>query len=244
MVDDGLRCSQHRPHRLRIFTTSVTMSSPSIRPPSNKSILELIKSVFLTGLLIAFPAWLAILLLVKLLVHLEVLVKPIAVAMPEGVNHPWPWSVVAFLLVCFVIGLLFHTAIGKLVGRTIESAVLEKIPGYPSLRSIANQVSDFESEKGFKPALVEMEDGCLTPAFLIETHQNDFSTVFVPSVPTPMAGNILIMPTVRIHPVDVSVPVMMKCISKWGSGSGQILAAMGQLKFATGPHAGMQVESD
>jgi len=185
-----------------------------------------IKSVFLTGLLIVFPAWLATLLFLKVLLHLRGLVKPITVAMPDGVNHPMPWSILAFVLTCFAVGLLFHTAIGKLAGRAIEQTVLNKIPGYSSLRNIANQVADFESEEGFKPALIEIEDGCLTPAFLIETHDCGRSTVFVPSVPTPMAGSILIMPSERVHPVDVPVPTMMKCISKWGTGSSQILSAM------------------
>lgn len=191
-----------------------------------KEIFNSIKSVFITGLLIVFPAWLATLLFVKVLLHLRGLVKPITVAMPEAVNHPMPWSILAFILTCFAVGLLFHTAIGKLAGRAIEQNVLQKIPGYPSLRSIANQISDLESEKGFKPALIDIEDGCLTPAFLIETHDCGRSTVFVPSVPTPMAGSILIMPSERVHPVDVPVPTMMKCISKWGTGSSAILSAM------------------
>jgi len=190
------------------------------------SLFKSIKSVFLTGLLIVFPAWLATLLFLKVLLHLRGLVKPITVAMPDGVNHPMPWSILAFVLTCFAVGLLFHTAIGKLAGRAIEQTVLNKIPGYSSLRNIANQVADFESEEGFKPALIEIEDGCLTPAFLIETHDCGRSTVFVPSVPTPMAGSILIMPSERVHPVDVPVPTMMKCISKWGTGSSQILSAM------------------
>ena len=191
-----------------------------------KDILKSIKSVFLTGLLIAFPAWLALLLFAKVLVHLKVFVKPIAVAMPEGVNHPLPWSILAFVLTCFAVGLLFHTTFGKLAGRAIEQTVLQKIPGYPSLRSIANQVADFESEKGFKPALIDVEDGCLAPAFLIEDHDNGLSTVFMPSVPTPMAGSIFIMPSKRVHPIDIPVTTMMKCISKWGTGSGELINAM------------------
>ncbi|MDP3851468.1 MAG: hypothetical protein Q8Q59_13245 [Luteolibacter sp.] len=191
-----------------------------------KNIFNSIKSVFVTGLLIVFPAWLASLLFIKVLLHLRGLVKPITVAMPDGVNHPMPWSILAFILTCFAVGLLFHTAIGKLAGRAIEQTVLHKIPGYISLRNIANQVADFESEEGFKPALIEIEDGCLTPAFLIETHDCGRSTVFIPSVPTPMAGSILIMPSERVHPVDVPVPTMMKCISKWGTGSSGILSAM------------------
>jgi hypothetical protein len=28
----------------------------------------------------------------------------------------------------------------------------------------------------------------------------------------------------RVHPIDVPVTTMMKCISKWGAGSGKLLA--------------------
>jgi hypothetical protein len=65
-------------------------------------------------------AWLATLLFLKVLVHLRGLVKPIAVAMPEGLNHPMPWSILAFALTCFAVGLLVHTAMGKPAGRVIE----------------------------------------------------------------------------------------------------------------------------
>jgi uncharacterized membrane protein len=188
-----------------------------------KNLIKSIKSVLLTGLLIVLPAWLATLLFLKVLMYLKVLIKPITAVLPEGINHPTLLALVAFLLTCFIVGILFHTTIGKLVGKAIENAALRKIPGYSSLRNIANQIADFESEAGFKPALVEIEDGCLSPAFVIESHDNGFVTVFVPSVPTPMAGNILIMPRDRVHLVDVTVPAMMKCISKWGAGSSQII---------------------
>ena len=95
-----------------------------------------------------------------------------------------------------------------------------------SLRSIAAQAGDFESNHNFKPALIAVEDGCLAPAFLIEEHENGLSAVFMPSVPTPMAGGIFIMPSERVKLVDVSVATMMKCISKWGTGSGEIISAL------------------
>jgi uncharacterized membrane protein len=44
-------------------------------------------------------------------------------------------------------------------------------------------------------------------------------------VPTPMAGSIFIMPSERVHPIDVPVTAMMKCISKWGAGSSELLKA-------------------
>lgn len=193
--------------------------------------LQILKSALVTGVLIVLPAWLAVLLLLKVLVKLGVIVKPIAGHLPKGVDHPTVVALATFLLICLVVGLLVHTAIGRLIGKTLEEAVFKRIPGYAALRSIAAQAGEFESENDFQPALIEVEDGCLSPAFLVEQHANGWVTVFMPSVPTPMAGGIFIMPGERVHPVDVPVTMMMKCISKWGSDSGEILAKLDPAKL-------------
>lgn len=41
-----------------------------------------------------------------------------------------------------------------------------------------------------------------------------------------MAGSVFIMPSGRVHPINVPVITMMKCISKWGAGSGELLAGL------------------
>jgi uncharacterized membrane protein len=191
-----------------------------------KSPLQTLKSALVTGLVIVLPAWLALLLLLKVLVQLGVLVKPIAKEMPEGVNHPQIVALIVFVLICLLVGFLVHTSTGQIIGRMLSDQVFNRVPGYQPLRNIARQFSDMEAKDGFKPALIEVEDGCLAPAFLIEDHGDGRSTVFMPSVPTPMAGAIFIMPSERVHPIDVPVTTMMKCISKWGAGTSELLAAM------------------
>lgn len=190
------------------------------------NIVKGIKSALITGLCIVLPAWMAILLLLKILMKLGVIVKPITGQLPDGLNHPTAVSLVAFVIICLLVGILFHTAFGKIVGKAIEENLLSKIPGYASLRAIAAQSGGFDSEQNFQPALIVVEDGCLAPAFLIDTHDNGHSTVFMPSVPTPMAGAIFIMPSDRVYPIDVPVTTMMKCISKWGSESSELLTAL------------------
>ncbi|MFC7338794.1 DUF502 domain-containing protein [Haloferula chungangensis] len=188
--------------------------------------LHSLKSALITGLFVVLPAWLALLLFLKILVKLGVIVRPIAGHLPNEVNHPQIIAFIVFVFVCLIVGLLFNTAIGKAIGRSIEGAVLDRIPGYSSLRSIAAKTAGFEDEHNFQPALIVVEDGCLAPAFLIETHEDGLSTVFMPSVPTPMAGGIFIMPSARVYPVDVPLTTMMRCISKWGTGSSEILTAL------------------
>jgi uncharacterized membrane protein len=197
-----------------------TISTRIVRNP-----IDAIKSAFITGVLVVIPAWLALLLLFKLLAKLGVIVRPISRQMPDGVNHPYLVAVALFVLVCVVTGLLVNTAIGRVLGHAIDKGVLRHVPGYHSLRNIARQFGEMNARDGFKPALIDVEDGCLAPAFLIEAHGGGKSTVFMPSVPTPMAGSIFIMPSERVHPLDVPVTTMMKCISKWGTGSGDLLQA-------------------
>jgi uncharacterized membrane protein len=92
------------------------------------------------------------------------------------------------------------------------------------VRGFAGQLTAFEKSEGFQPVLVEIEEA-LMPAFLIEEHTGERCTVFVPSVPTPMAGAIYIIARSRVHPLNVPVTAMLNCISKWGAGGGRLVAA-------------------
>ena len=41
-----------------------------------------------------------------------------------------------------------------------------------------------------------------------------------------MTGALYIIARNRVHPLNVSVMAMIKCISKWGAGSSQLVAAL------------------
>jgi uncharacterized membrane protein len=156
---------------------------------------------------------------------LQVLVKPVSTHLPESVGHPRLLAVILLLALCFVIGLIIQTTIGAQVKRMVEQRVLEKLPGYTTLRGFAAQLSEFEKTTNFQPALIEIEDA-LVPGFFVEQHMNDRCTVFVPSVPTPMAGALYIIATSRVHRLDLPAIKVMQCISKWGSGSDELVAAL------------------
>jgi uncharacterized membrane protein len=122
------------------------------------------------------------------------------------------------------VGLVIQTTFGARLQSIVEKRVLAKLPGYTMLHGLAGQLTEFEKTEGFKPALVEIEEA-LVPAFLIEEHTGERCTVFVPSVPTPMTGSIYIIARSRVHPLNVPVMAVMKCISKWGAGSDKLVAA-------------------
>jgi uncharacterized membrane protein len=64
------------------------------------------------------------------------------------------------------------------------------------------------------------------PAFIIEELDDGRYTVFVPSVPTPLAGAVYVMARERVHPLDVPMTQALVAISRWGSGSRELVAAM------------------
>jgi uncharacterized membrane protein len=189
-----------------------------------KQLLNFLKATLLGGVLFVLPAWLAVLLVAKALMHLQVFVKPVSSHLPEDIGHPRIIAIVLLLTICFLVGLVIQTTIGAHLERIVEKRVLEKLPGYTMLHGLAGQLTRFEKTEGFQPVLVEIEDA-LAPAFLIEENSGERCTVFVPSVPTPMAGAIYIIARSRVHPLNVPVTAVLKCISKWGAGSDKLLAA-------------------
>ena len=190
-----------------------------------KRALAFLKATLLGGVIVVLPAWLAMLLVLKVLAHLEVFVKPVSSHLPHSLAHPRVIAILVLVGLCFLVGSAIQTAIGAKAERTAERLVLERIPGYTVLRSLASRLSDHAETASFQPALVEMEEA-LVPAFIVEQHTGNRCTVFIPSVPTPMAGAVYIIDNSRVHPLDLPAVSVMQCISRWGGGSDKLVAAL------------------
>lgn len=184
-----------------------------------KHFLAFLKATLLGGVIVVFPAWLAVLLVLKALAHLEIFVKPISKHLPQAIGHPRVIAILVLVGLCFLVGLAIHTAIGRRIERAAERLVLDKIPGYTTLHGFAARLSDSKENASFQPALA------LVPGFIVEQHSGNRCTVFIPSVPTPMAGSVYIIDNSRVHPLDLPAVSVMQCISKWGGGSDKLLAA-------------------
>jgi uncharacterized membrane protein len=186
----------------------------------------------LTGFLIVVPIYLAVLLLLKAMKSVVSLVQPIALLLPESLPAETLLSLLFVLVFCLLIGLIVHTRIGAAVRERMETTLFERIPGYALIRSLTQQLAGSSQEKVWKPAFVEIEEG-LVPAFIIEEFDDGRYTVFVPSIPTPLAGAVYILDRKRVHPLDVPFTDALRTISKWGSGSRELVATMDNEKKAS-----------
>jgi uncharacterized membrane protein len=190
-----------------------------------KTAIRFLKITLVGGLLVVLPLWVSLVLLFKAIKGAMAMLLPIAKLLPQTVVHEQVVALVLLLAICFVVGLLIRTEIGKRIGDWLEQHLLGRIPGFPLIRGMIRQFAGEKDEQSFQPALVEIEEA-LVPAFIIEKHSDGQFTVFVSSSPTPMAGAIYILQPERVHPVDVPLRKAMVCVTKWGAGAAEMRKAM------------------
>ena len=197
-----------------------------------KQRLVFVGSSLLTGFLIVVPIYLAVLLLLKVMKSVVTLIRPVALLLPESVPAEMLLSLLLVIVICLLVGMLVRTRIGAVLRERMETTLFERIPGYALIRSLTQQLAGSSNEKVWKPAFVEIEEG-LVPAFIIEEFEDGRYTVFVPSIPTPLAGAVYILDRKRVHPLDVPFTAALRTISKWGSGSRELVATMDKAKKAS-----------
>jgi uncharacterized membrane protein len=191
-----------------------------------KALSEFTKSTLVGGLLVVVPIYFSVLLLAKALAGLVKLLGPVTALLPESLQVlRGPAAVLAVVVLCFATGLALRTRLGQRLFRGFERRVLEKIPGFGVLRSAMRRVSGQSDDAMFQPVLVEIEDA-LTPAFIVEELEDGRCVVLVPSVPTPAAGSLYILPRDRVHWVDAPVTEVVSVITRWGAGTGKLVKAM------------------
>jgi uncharacterized membrane protein len=186
---------------------------------------EFVKHSIVGGLFVLLPIYLALLLLLKAMQTAAGFVRPFVQLLPESFPAERILSLLLVLAVCFVVGLLVQTAPGRALRERFEKSVLDRIPGYGLVRSLTQQFAGTTNTSEWKPALAEIEDA-LVPAFIVEELDDGRYTVLVPSIPTPLAGAVYILPRERVHIVDIPFAQAVRSIVQWGSGSKNLVAAI------------------
>lgn len=190
-----------------------------------RSVKEYILSTLVGGVLVVVPVYLALLLLLKAMQSLAGLVRPIAMLLPDWVPGENILSLLLVLILCFLVGLAVRTEIGRTMRERLERSLFESMPGYALFKSLTQQMAGASRENVWKPAMAEIEEA-LVLAFIIEELEDGRFTVFIPSVPTPLAGTVYVLTRDRVHPLDIPFTTALKSVSRWGSGTKELVAAM------------------
>jgi uncharacterized membrane protein len=191
-------------------------------------------ATLIAGILVVVPVYLGGLLLLKAAKSLADLLKPVTALLPVWLPGDQFLSLLLLLAICYLVGLAIGTPVGREIQKRIEHSLFEKIPGYTLFRSLTQRLVGESQDEAWKPALAEIEDA-LVPAFIIEEHADGRYTVFVPSVPTPLAGAVYVLNADRVHPVDIAFTQALKTVSRWGAGCKDLVAAMEGAKHGAVP---------
>jgi uncharacterized membrane protein len=190
-----------------------------------KNSLLFVARAVLSGFLILLPIYLAILLLLKAMGSVAKLAHPFTLLLPKWFPAEKLFTLLLVIAICFLIGAAISTRSGRTIRDRLDTRFFERIPGYALFRSLTHQLAGDTGEKAWKPALAEIEEA-LVPAFIIEEFVDGRYTVFVPSIPTPLAGSVYILERNRVHPLDVPFTQALQVVSRWGYGAVSLERAM------------------
>jgi uncharacterized membrane protein len=183
---------------------------------------------FVDGLLLALPIIVAVYVLARTIALIVKVLSPLTRLVPEG--H-WLGVVVVdvvatatLVLAIVALGAFARSAMGHWVSQTLERVVLNKIPGFPLFKSLATGFASESHDQGLIAALITFDDN-MALGFVVEwpTDESGLVTVFIPSAPTPAAGNVVLVPRTRVTLLDVSTSAAIGTVVRLGLGLEELI---------------------
>ena len=189
-----------------------------------KTISIFIRSTLRGGLLVLFPLFACIYVIVRIAEAWVEFIKPLVGFIPHGnivgLALADLASVFILLVLCCLTGLALRTSVGKALGLRM-SRRFERVPGYAMFARLAQMIFDHEDPRGV-PVLVQSGDSKQI-GFLVEHHGPDELTVFLPSAPTPFSGSVMIVKTDMVERLQVPAAKVARVMATFGSGSSELL---------------------
>ncbi len=128
------------------------------------------------------------------------------------------------LTVCFIVGLIVRTKIGRFIHEQLENHILKIAPGYTMIKETVIQFLGKKQSPFSSVALVQVfGNDTLMTAFVTDTHPDGSCSVFVPTGPNPTSGNIFHVKGQYVHYVNVPVEDAMRSIISCGAGSSKLV---------------------
>ncbi|KFF16281.1 DUF502 domain-containing protein [Flavobacterium hydatis] len=191
-----------------------------------KSILSILKSTFIGGILFLIPLALIIFFFEKGYHILQKITIPLVSNLPKvkvlGMALEELIGLLIIIILCFLAGLLSKSRQAKSLVSKLENSILSLIPGYSFMKNMNENIMGIEKSEDLKVILARVDDGWQF-AFLIEQIDEEHFTVFVPDAPSPWTGSIYFMEKERIKETKISQKEALVCIRKLGYGSSKLL---------------------
>jgi uncharacterized membrane protein len=211
--------------------------TPPAGRPGKKRRSSFLTSTVVSGFVVLLPAMVMGWLFYFVYGFIRPLVQPVAnlITSRFQLNDIAAFLLVmaVMLMVMFVVGLAVRTALGRLLGNLLETRFLSIAPGYNIIKEVVKQFSGDRPNPFSNACLVQIFDShTMVTAFVIDSHENGLSTIFVPTGPNPTSGFVLHVPTRYVHIIPTPVPEVMKSIIACGIGSAPLIADFNKVQAA------------
>lgn len=185
---------------------------------------EFIKTALINGILVLFPIFASVYMLILIVRFLSDLLTPILKKLiPEvefiGGGHA-AFAILILLGVCFAIGLVTRTRIGAAI-ELQSRGLLNAIPSYRMFVRIARIVFDRDDASG-TPVLVQRDDSRQI-GFMTEEIGADEVVVFFPEPPSLISGSIEIVKASLVERLNVPAVRVARVVATYGAGTKMLL---------------------
>ncbi|NHE58060.1 DUF502 domain-containing protein [Cyclobacterium plantarum] len=189
----------------------------------------------LNGLFLILPMIIILFLLSIIFKFVFNLVSPISALLDNNSESPALFvNVLALLIligIIFVIGLILTNGRSKRIFKVFEYRYLLQIPLYSTIQETIAQFTGLKKMPFSQVVLVDaFNTGVLLTGFVTEAVSDDMYTIFVPTAPNPMNGNIYHVPACQLKFLDIEPEKAMRSIVGMGTGSSILFVTKDGLK--------------
>jgi uncharacterized membrane protein len=179
---------------------------------------------FIHGLILILPTIIILFLLSVIFKFVFNIVSPISSLLNQTPEENTLFVNILALLILlaliFLIGLVLRSTSRKQYFINFEVKYLLQIPLYSTIREIIAQFSGLKKMPFSQVVLVDaFNTGVLLTGFVTETNVGDMYTVFVPTGPNPMNGNIYHVPVSKLKFLEVEPEKAIRSVVGLGTGS-------------------------
>jgi len=190
--------------------------------------LSFLKSTVVGGIFVLVPLVLISLAIGHALQVAYAIVHPFIQWLPVksigSVSLAFLVGIVAVVSSCFIAGLVARTAFSQWLVGSLEQLILTFIPGYGLMKSTGQGWIGIEADGPHQPVLIRFDDA-VQFGFVMDTLVDSRRVVFVPDVPTPWSGTLVIVTADRLEPLPISTKQTIDCLRRLGTNTSRLLTS-------------------
>ncbi|EKD50920.1 MAG: hypothetical protein ACD_62C00395G0010 [uncultured bacterium] len=190
-----------------------------------------IKSTIIGGITVILPIALLVMIFKWLFKITTNLIQPLTnfftkkVPMQEFLGDAIVIAIILF--VCFVVGAVIRTKVGRFLHLSLEENLLKFAPGYNMIKETILQFLGKSKPPFSQVCLVQIfENSTMCTGLIAATHENGYYTVFTPTGPNPTTGIIYHVKKEFVHIVDVPIETAVRTFISCGVGSERVMRGL------------------